>query len=327
MGRVRAITNRFRALVIAALVIIGCLAGPARGGTEIFVSIGSGEMDGVYYPVVKAICRVIFRELRDQGIWCSPETTPGSVYNIDRVETGELEFGIAQSDLQSDAYGGTGRWRGKPVSDLRSVLSLYPELVTIIARRGANIHSLTDLAGKRVNAGGEGTGTRATWEALAHAIDPQQPTQLSDLRPDDAIAALCDGSIDAQLFIVGHPSDLVAKQLAACPSDFVAIAGSVIDTLISAHRYYARGQIPTDLYGIGGTIPSFGSRATLVTSASADPRVVAAVSRAIMTHMAELRAAHPALSKLKAKEMVTESLTAPLHPAAASVYEDLGLLK
>jgi len=316
-------------LAVVAAAVVGSLlrSAPAYSGTETFVSIGSGEIDGVYYPVTKAICGAIFHELRAQGIWCSPETTPGSVYNIDRVQTGELEFGIVQSDLQSDAYEGSGRWQGQPVSELRSVLSLYPELVTIMARKDANVRELTDLAGKRVNAGGEGTGTRATWHALAAGVDRNRPTQLTELRPDESIAALCDGSIDAELFIVGHPSGLVAKQLAACPSNFVAIDGPVIDKLIDEHRFYARGQIPSDLYGITGRIQSFGSRATLVTSASANPRVVAAIARAIVTHVAELRAAHPALSKLRADEMVTQSLTAPLHPAAAKVYEDLGLLK
>src|SRR5215469_11267714 len=161
MGRVRARLVSISMMVAA--VAAGSLAGPTPvySATEIFVSIGTGEIGGVYYPVAKAICEVIFRELHAQGIWCSAETTPGSVYNIERVQSGELEFGIVQSDVQFAAYKGSGRWKGRPVSGLRSVLSLYPELVTIVARRDANIRTLNDLAGKRVNAGVQGTGTRS----------------------------------------------------------------------------------------------------------------------------------------------------------------------
>jgi TRAP transporter TAXI family solute receptor len=151
--------------------------------------------------------------------------------------------------------------------------------------------------------------------------------RLEALRPDEATVALCDGSIDANLFIVGHPSALVSRQLAACPTNLVAVAGPIIDKLLGGYRFYTRGFIPTELYGITDKIPSFGSRATLVTSASAEPRVVSAIARAIVTHIAELRAAHPALSNLRAEEMVTQSLTAPLHPAAAKLYKDLGLIK
>jgi TRAP transporter TAXI family solute receptor len=151
--------------------------------------------------------------------------------------------------------------------------------------------------------------------------------RLTELRPDETTSALCNGSIDADLFIVGHPSSLVSSQLAACATNLVAIAGPIIDKLIHDHPFYTRGFIPTGLYGITRKIPSFGGRATLVTSASAKPRIVAAIARAIMTHMEELRAAQPVLGNLRAEEMVTQGLTAPLHPAAAKVYKDLRLIK
>ena len=331
MGPMRPIIGLLFLLRIPAMVSLAAVSvvgpTPAYPGTETFVSIGTGEIEGVYYPVAKAICGVIFRELLAQGIWCSAETTPGSVYNIEGVQSGELEFGIVQSDVQFSAYNGRGQWEGRPVSGLRSVLSLYPELVTIVARGDANVHTLADLADKRLNAGGLGTGTRATWDAVAAGLDQNRPVRVMELRPDETTSALCNGSIDADLFIVGHPSALVSSQLAACRTNLVAIAGPAIDRLINDHPFYTRGFIPTKMYGIAGKIPSFGVRATLVTSASAKPWVVAAIARAIMMHIAELRAAQPVLGKLKAEEMVTQGLTAPLHPAAAKVYKDLGLIK
>jgi uncharacterized protein len=283
-------------------------------------------MNGLYYPVGKAICEVAAADLHAQGIRCSPETTPGSVYNVGGVQSGELEFGIVQSDVQFAAYTGIGAWKGKPASNLRSVLSLYPELVTVIARADANIHTLADLEGKRVNVGSEGTGTRATWDAMAAPLGQgEDKTRLATLKASETTSALCGGAIDANLLIVGHPSPLVSSQLAACPSNFVAITGSVVEQLVSGHPFYVGGSIPGKLYGISGDVPSFGSRATLVTSASTDDRVVAAVARAMLTHVAELRSLHPALSGLKAEDMITQGLTAPLHPAAATVYKDLGL--
>ena len=74
-------------------------------------------------------------------------------------------------------------------------------------------------------------------------------------------------------------------------------------------------------------VPTFGSRATLVTSASANPRIVAALARGIVAHVDELKTLHPALAGIKIEEMVTQGLTAPLHPAAAAVYKELGLIQ
>jgi TRAP-type uncharacterized transport system substrate-binding protein len=52
--------------------------------------------------------------------------------------------------------------------------------------------------------------------------------------------------------------------------------------------------------------------------------VITAVTKAILTHVPELRSAHPVLSGLTTEEM-TQGLAAPLHPGAAAVYKELGL--
>lgn len=197
MGRIIAIHNlllrRLRIPIFVASVLLPSLAGSAHAD-ETFVSIGSGEMTAVYYPVAKAICQAIFRELRAQGIWCSAETTPGSAYNVEHIVSGELEFGIVQSDILFSAYKGIGRWDGKPVTELRSVLSLYPELVTVVARADANIHVLADLAGRRVSVGSLATGPRTTWNLISAHLDLTTPARLTELRQDETKSALCNGA-------------------------------------------------------------------------------------------------------------------------------------
>jgi uncharacterized protein len=311
---------------LAGGAAIGWTSAPSA--EEVFVSIGTGEIKGVYYPVGQAICRAVGRDLRAEDIRCSPESTPGSVYNIGHVQSGELEFAIVQSDVQYDAHKGVGFWRGRPASDLRSVLSLYTELATVIAGAGTNIHEFADLAGKRVNVGSHGTGTRATWDAIAAELDQNaaKHAHLRELKADDSTQALCSGVIDANFMMVGHPSALVSSQMSACPAIFVAITGPVVARLVNTYPFYERGSIPAGIYGPFADIPTVGSRATLVTSASVDGRVVAAITKAILVHLAELRAEHPALAGLRAEE-ITQGLTAPLHPAATKVFKEFGLLE
>src|SRR5215469_16512075 len=162
-------------LVVAALTIMFfgvAVVAPhtARAGDVVFASVGTGELNGVYYPVAKAICEIVNRDLSIDGVRCSPETTPGSVYNIHAIQSGELEFGIVQADVNFDAYKGEGAWVGKPFIGLRSVLSLYPELATVVACADSHIRALADLAGRRVNVGRKvpasgrpGTPSRRNW--------------------------------------------------------------------------------------------------------------------------------------------------------------------
>jgi TRAP transporter TAXI family solute receptor len=317
--------------VVAVLLGVAVVApATARGGDEVvFASVGTGEPNGVYYPVGKAICEIVNRDLSIDGVRCSPETTPGSVYNIHAIQSGELEFGIVQADVNFNAYKGESAWVGKPFLDLRSVLSLYPELVTVMARADSDIHDLASLAGRRINVGSKGTGIRATWDAIEEELGwrDKERVQTVGLRADATTSALCRRAIDANMLIVGHPSPLVKAQQAACAISLVAITGPAIDKLLHKHPYYQRETIPADLYGLPANVPTFGGRATLVTSASVDTRVVAVVAKEVLGHLAEVRTLHPALARLRPSQMVKDGLTAPLHPGAEQVYRQMGLIE
>jgi TRAP transporter TAXI family solute receptor len=317
-------------LVIAMLTnVAAVVAAPARAAAEVFASVGTGEPNGVYYPVGKAICQIVNRDLSTHGVRCSPEATPGSVYNVSAIQSGELEFGIVQSDVHYAAYKGEGAWIGRPFIGLRSVLSLYPELVTVMARADSHIQDLEGLAGRRVSVGSRGTGTRATWGAIEEELGWRDEDRIRpvEMRADATTSALCSEAIDASMLIVGHPSPLVKTQQHACTVNFVAINGPAIDKLLHYRLYYQRGTIPADLYEIAADVPTFGGRATLVTSASVDPRVVAVIAKALLVHVADLRTLHPALARLRQRDMIIDGLTAPLHPGAEQVYNELGLIE
>jgi uncharacterized protein len=316
-----------RKFLLLAVVVFGS---PSLAADEprfhSFDSLGTGEMNGVYYPVGGTICALVNRDTHASGVRCSRETTPGSVYNIDALRSGELEFAIVQSDVAFTAYNGKGSYSGEPFPELRSVLVLHPELVTIVARLGIDV--LADLPGKRINVGPEGSGTRLTWEAIQKAIglsDAQAP-QIVDMPADAIGGALCSGAIDAGLLVVGHPSHRVSALLSRCPLGLVAVGGPAIDSLVASAPYLRKGWIPGDPYGLVGNTPSFGVSAVLMTTANMDPRAVAAFARALVTQIDALKSKDPVLAGLSIHDMVAESLPAPLHPAAAQVYKDLGLL-
>jgi uncharacterized protein len=293
---------------------------------KLFASIGTGELNGVYYSVGRALCQVVNRELVSRGVRCSAEATPGSEYNIEGLRSGELEFGIVQADVQFMAYNGKGMWAGRPYSDLRSVFSLHRELATMVVRSDSGI---ADMAGKRVNIGSAGSGTRATWDTIAAALDWRGKMRIhpTELTPGATTRALCDKIIDANFLMVGYPSPLVSSQLAACPTKLVPITGGIVDKIIAAHPYYRRYAIPGEVYGMDDAVPTFGSNATLVTTAAVPPRVVHAIASAVLANLDELRSLHPALAHLDADEMTTAGLTAPLHSGAEQAYRQVAVIK
>ncbi|HUK00606.1 MAG TPA: TAXI family TRAP transporter solute-binding subunit [Stellaceae bacterium] len=296
---------------------------------KVFASIGTGELNGVYYSVGRAICQVVNRELVSRGVRCSAEATPGSEYNIEGVRSGELEFGIVQADVQFMAYNGKGMWTGRPFSDLRSVFSLHRELATLVVRSDSGIADIAGLAGRRVNIGSPGSGTRATWDTIEAALGWRGGMRIhpSEITPDATTRALCTRVIDANFLMVGYPSPLVSNQLTACPTKLVPITGPVVDKIIATQPYYRRYDIPGDVYEISEAVPTFGGNATLVTSTAVPSGVVDAIAATVLAHLDELRSLHPALAHLDASEMTTAGLTAPLDSGAEQAYRQVALIK
>ena len=82
--------------------------------------------------------------------------------NVNLLKSGEIEFGVAQSDVQFNATKGQGQFqKDGDMGDLRAVFALHPEPFTVVARKEANIAKFEDFKGKRFNVGNPGSGTLA----------------------------------------------------------------------------------------------------------------------------------------------------------------------
>ena len=116
--------RRPRAAIASGIVLAFAFAAqmPAAAADQKFVTIGTGGITGVYYAVGGAICRLVNKDRAKTGLRCSVESTGGSVYNVNTIKAGELDFGMAQSDVQYQAYKGTGPFKEPDKRPARSVL-------------------------------------------------------------------------------------------------------------------------------------------------------------------------------------------------------------
>jgi len=316
---------------MAALALALTAGAPQAQAQQKFVTVGTGGVTGVYYAAGGAICRLVNAGRRTHNIRCSVESTGGSVFNINTLKAGELDFGVVQSDTQFHAVQGTGPFQeGGKFGDLRSVFSLHAEPLTLVARREANIKSVADLAGKRVNIGNPGSGTvstvRVTLDALG--INPSSFALTGELRPDEHGPALCDNRIDAFFYAVGHPSANIQDPTTACGAQLVPITGAGIDKLVQQFPYFSKATIPANMYqGNPNPTETFGVRATLVSSARVPDDVVYNVVKAVGDSFDEFKRLHPALETLTLEAMVQNSNIAPMHPGAEKYFRERGLLK
>jgi len=72
-------------------------------------------------------------------------------------------------------------------------------------------------------------------------------------------------------------------------------------------------------------VPTFGVKATLVTSAKVPDDVVYAITKEVFDNFEAFKKLHPAYSVLTKKNML-EGLSAPLHPGAIKYFKEAGLM-
>ena len=309
--------------ILASVFAIALAACPAAAQDLEFFTIGSGDVTGGYYSAANAICDAVNRADRGR-LRCSPEPTAGSIYNLGALRDRQIEFAMVQSDWQGQAFAGTGPYAETgPMSDLRSVMSLYPETLTLLVRADAGIARAADLMGKRVDIGHPASGRRATIDWLMRALetDPTDFAEVDELPTGNALDALCEGSIDATLLIVGHPNSAIGRSLANCDTAIVPFSGPAIDAVIAGSDYFEPAVIRAGTYpGLDSDISSFAVTATVVTLADQDPDLVSELVSRTLEHLPSLGQRAPVLAGIDAAHMRTIGLTAPLHPGAEAAF-------
>lgn len=294
-----------------------------------FVTVGTGGVTGVYYPVGGAICRLVNANRETSKIRCAVESTAGSVFNVNALKRGDLTFAVVQSDFQAYALNGSAAFEGKPFKGIRALFSLHGEPAHLMARADAGIDNLKGLKGKRVNIGNPGSGHRVMMELIMKqaGLKSGDFALVSELRPAEQAAALCDNRIDAAFWAAGVPNGSAQEASSTCAIKMVPLKGRWLKSFMKEYPFYADDQILAGSYpGTDSNVPTFGARATFVTRADVPEKVVYEVVKAVFDSFDDFKQLHPALSKLKPAAVISAGLTAPLHPGAVRYYKEKGLM-
>ena len=324
------------ALLLFAMLfalIIFSLAPPRAHAGGSFYTIGTGAVTGVYYPVGKAMAKLVNAKRSQYKMRLTVESTGGSVFNINAVMGGDLDFGVVQSDAQYQAWRGVGQFaKAGPQKKLRSMFSLHSETFFLAAAQGSGVKSYPDLKGKDVAVGNPGSGTRQNLVDILAAYG----MSFKDLRRAEGIKAvestklLQDGRIQAFAYTVGNPAGLIKEAVnGRIKVRFLAVGPKQLDALTAKYPYYVGAEIPVEFYPGAlnkSNVPTLAVKGTFITSADAPEQAVYDITKEVFSNLDQLRKLHPALSRLKKQDML-KGLSAPLHPGAARYYREVGLLK
>lgn len=295
------------------------------------VRIATATAGDISYVVGNAICRLYNLTDSAKTGSCIAVSSDGSVANIGLIHSGKATLGLVRSDVAYAAYRGEGPFAATgPDTDLRTLIALQAESFTVVARADAGIRNFQDLRGKRVGLGTTGAGYSLTRDVVLglYGWTISDFDRALEVGPAEQNEVLCNKTVDAIIFVAGHPNGLTQEATTECKATLVRVSGPPIDRLLAAHPYYVASTIPGGMYaGNPKNVQTFGMRVLLVSSARQPADVAYAMVKAIFENFDDFRRLHPALFVLKAKDLVPDETVMPIHPGAMRYYREAGLIK
>jgi len=287
------------------------------------LSIATGGTGGVYYPIGGGFAEMINNHI--DGAQATAEVTGASVENMGLIMRGDADLALVLADTAYQAYTGTGDFEGRQIENTRALASVYPNAVQLVTLTESDIHSIADLAGKRVSVGAPGSGTelnaRALLEANGVSYSDFTPQRLNFNETADAIR---DGDIDAGFWSVGPPTSSILNLAATRDIRLIGLSDEEIANAQEVEAVLAPYELAAGMYdGMDEAVQTIGIPNVLVVNADMDEELAYQLTQLLFENTDELIAVHPAANDTTV-EFTMNSTPVPLHPGALRYFEEVG---
>jgi TRAP transporter TAXI family solute receptor len=287
------------------------------------VKMGTGSASGTYYPLGNAIAELLTDTTKDYIV--NAYTGSASVSNTKLLGEGVIDMALVQNNVAYWAQNGIGLFAGNKIDNINGIAVLYPEMIQVVVRKGAGIHSIEDLEGKNVNLGPDDSGNYfdAVKIIEAHEINLKQ-IKVHELSFSEAITGFRDGSIDAAFITSGIPTETVLKMGAVVDIEILSIDEKIINQLIERNPYYSLAVIPKETYKeLKEDLVTITTSALWVCDSDMDEDLVYEMTKNFWEHQAKIETVHPVVTHLKV-ENSTVNMGITMHKGARRYYEEIG---
>jgi TRAP transporter TAXI family solute receptor len=329
----------WRGLACASLLFVASVSSASADTETRFFRIGTAATGGSFFEIGAVVASAISSPVEGAtcahagdcgvpGLVAVAQATQGSVDNVRLVASGQIESGFVQADLAAMAYAGTGAFADDgPSHRLRAIASLFPEAMHIVVRVDSPIRSVSDLAGKTIAIGDQGSGTAANAKVLLAAAGLGEDDVIRKyLRPAQAAEEMQAGTLDAMILAGSYPVPAIQELAASTPIRLVPVTGSVAQKLQSQYAFYDVATIPAGAYAnVDTDTQTIGFFAMWVVRDDADEALVHDITRATWSDgAAQLYAGLNPMAKRIKLANALKGMSLPLHPGAARFYRELG---
>ena len=305
------VLNRRTFLAATALLAASCL----RVSPEGTVRLAAGDPGGLYMAFATLLAEQIQTQHPDITVEVVP--TEGTVDNLSRLRSGDVEMGLALADVAERDHS-TGPSQAAP----QAVARIYENYLQVVVRDSAVVQRISDLHGARVSIGPPGSGGAVTAEVLFEAAGLGGQVDMQRYRLGEGLTQLANGTLDALVWSGGVPTPAISDLDARLPLRMIDI-GRLAQPMSGLARYpYVVHRVPTGEYVPAG-IHSIGVPDLLLCRPDAPEHLVAAIVGVLAAAAPNLVPPYVrGLQYLDPPSMIQTGLI-PLHPGAIRAYQEL----
>jgi TRAP transporter TAXI family solute receptor len=322
--------KRIGILALLAVLFAAVTALPVGAQQRRLVTIASGWVVGVYYPLAGAMSRIAYNA-KDLNIRATVEASGASVANAQLIGAGDADFALLQNDIAFYAYNGAtlAAFKGKPVKNMGGIFTIYPELVHIVATQASGVKSLRDLKGKRVVLGPQGSGTEqnALQTLEVYGIKESDLGKAERIDAGAAADQLKDGRVDVAFFTTGLGSAVILDTFISGKVVMVPIESVPAEVLKKQYPFYTLEKIPANTYkGQEREVMTPAVMAMMVARRDLPEDLVYKFTKAIFDNLPQFHSAHAAAKNLSL-QTAQNGMPVPLHPGAEKFYREKGIAR
>ena len=309
-----------RLLLVGTLIL--ALAGCSVKSDKI--RFGAAALGGTYREFAESFSEIVGDA--NENYEMEVKTTAGSAANIRLLSEDYIQLAIAQNDMMTDAYNGSGSFDGKKHQGYRAVAGLYTEACQIVVRADSQIYTVDDLQGKKVSIGEEESGTEqnATQILAAYGLSDKL-VEEENLDYTSAAKGLEEGKIDAFFCTSGTPTTVISELSKECEIRLVSLDEKEIDKLRSSYGYYMDCEIPEGTYtGQTEKVTTVGVKAVLLASDDLPENTVKDITKILFDNKQKIQYTLPSDIALD-ETTATEGISIPFHKGAAAYYQEQGI--
>lgn len=297
-------------------------AGMASGN----ITLGTASSTGTFYYVGAAIGNAVSEAGKLNVL---VQATAGSNENVAMTQSGDIDLGMANCDALYAAYNGTMGYADAGKQDIQQVAALYESQLHVFVTEKSGIKDISELKGKKVCIGSQGTSYLFINEAILKAYG----ITLEDVTPfymsyAEAAEALANGDIDAAFQTGGYPIAGIQQYAATTAFRMLPVSDEVIQTVHEEYPFANPSVIPAGIYenqSNESEVATLSYMTCLFCSSKANDDQIYTFTKLMMETLDTYKDTNSSTQQISPETVATQYI--PFNAGAERYYKEAGLLK